>query len=115
MKRSQTLRQNFFILLFLISSIGKASPLTFTLTFTSPCLNSYNGSITAHPSGGTPPYSYRWSNGETTQTISGLAASYYDVTVNDAGTGIVKDGMTLTAPELPTVTSTIADPTVSHF
>jgi len=52
---------------------------------------SADGSITAFGSGGTPPYSYLWSNGGTTQTISGLTSNYYDVTVTDAngcvGTG----------------------------
>ena len=52
---------------------------------------SADGSITAFGSGGAPPYSYLWSNGGTTQTISGLTSSYYNVTVTDAngcvGTG----------------------------
>ena len=52
---------------------------------------SADGSITAFGSGGTAPYSYLWSNGGTTQTISGLTSSYYNVTVTDAngcvGTG----------------------------
>ena len=42
-----------------------------------------DGSITANPSGGTPPYTYEWNNGETTQTISNLPAGTYTVTVTD--------------------------------
>jgi hypothetical protein len=42
-----------------------------------------DGSITALPSGGTAPYTYEWSNGETTQTISNLPAGTYSVTVTD--------------------------------
>ena len=47
------------------------------------CINS-DGSITAFGSGGVPPYSYLWSNGGTTATISGLISNYYDVTATDA-------------------------------
>ena len=34
--------------------------------------------------GGIPPYSYLWSNGSTTATISNLAAGIYTVTVTDS-------------------------------
>ncbi|WP_299215812.1 Ig-like domain-containing protein, partial [uncultured Dokdonia sp.] len=49
---------------------------------TGPGLN--NGTATANPTGGVPPYTYLWSNGETTQTITGLAPNTYNVTVTDA-------------------------------
>lgn len=42
------------------------------------------GSITALPSGGTMPYSFMWSGGETTPTITGLQAGPYSVVVTDA-------------------------------
>ena len=43
-----------------------------------------NGAVTAFGSGGTPPYTYLWSDGATTQTISGLASGNYTVTTTDA-------------------------------
>ena len=43
-----------------------------------------NGEITVTPGGGTAPYSYVWSNGGTTQTISGLSGNTYVVTITDA-------------------------------
>jgi hypothetical protein len=43
-----------------------------------------NGSIITFGSGGTPPYTYQYSNGGTTQTQSGLSAGSYTVLVTDA-------------------------------
>jgi hypothetical protein len=43
-----------------------------------------NGTATANVGGGTPPYTYLWSNGGTTPTITGLAPGTYSVTVTDA-------------------------------
>ncbi len=48
------------------------------------CYGFADGSITALPTGGTPLYSYVWSTGETTQSISNLAPGVYSVTVTDA-------------------------------
>jgi len=42
------------------------------------------GSVTALPSGGTPPYTFLWGGGETTQALSGLLPGTYSVTVTDA-------------------------------
>lgn len=42
------------------------------------------GTATANPSGGTPPYSYSWSNNGTTQQIANLAVGTYTVFVTDA-------------------------------
>ncbi|GHV35238.1 hypothetical protein FACS1894178_4380 [Bacteroidia bacterium] len=43
-----------------------------------------NGEIAVFPSKGLPPYQYQWSNGATTQHISGLSDGIYTVTVTDA-------------------------------
>ncbi|HFA51197.1 MAG TPA: T9SS type A sorting domain-containing protein [Bacteroidetes bacterium] len=67
-----------------------------------------DGSATATPSGGTPPYSYAWSNGGTAQTITGLAAGTYGVTVTDANSATATGSVTLVAPGTCTY-STIND------
>ncbi len=47
------------------------------------CANNNNGSITLNPTNGTPPYTYLWSNGNTTNEITGLNAATYAVTLTD--------------------------------
>ncbi len=43
-----------------------------------------NGSVTLSVSGGTPPYTYAWSNGQTTQNINLLPPGCYSVMITDA-------------------------------
>ncbi len=52
--------------------------------------NVSNGAINLSVNGGSGPFTYSWSNGATTQDISGLAAGTYSVTVtNSAGCTVV--------------------------
>lgn len=46
--------------------------------------SSLNGSVDITPTGGTSPYTYSWSNGATTQDITGLNPGSYMVTTTDA-------------------------------
>ena len=48
------------------------------------CFGGSNGSVTANASGGASPYTYSWSNGATTQSISNLPAGTYTVTATDS-------------------------------
>ncbi|MBX2870805.1 MAG: T9SS type A sorting domain-containing protein [Saprospiraceae bacterium] len=48
------------------------------------CSVSTDGSITAVGTGGVTPYTYEWSNGVTGETITGLGAGTYTVTMTDA-------------------------------
>lgn len=47
-------------------------------------ITSNPSSATANPIGGTPPYTYQWSNGQTSQTATALATGTYQLTVTDA-------------------------------
>ena len=48
------------------------------------CFEGSNGTATVEVSGGITPYSYIWSDGQTTATAVGLSAGNYSVTVTDA-------------------------------
>jgi len=50
---------------------------------------------------GNPPYTYLWSNGQTTSSISGLTAGFYNVTVTDS-TGCAVNKVT-SVSEVPSV------------
>jgi len=60
--------------------------------------NGNNGTATATASGGTSPYTYLWSTGATTSTITGLTAGTYTVTVTDSHGCTAGGNITLTEP-----------------
>jgi len=61
-----------------------------------------DGAIDIEPSGGSGSnYTYEWSNGATTQDISGLVAGCYTVTVSDDGSVICETVETICIPQVP--------------
>ncbi|MBI2271497.1 MAG: gliding motility-associated C-terminal domain-containing protein [Bacteroidetes bacterium] len=62
------------------------------------CSGLCNGSATANPGGGTPAYTYNWSTGSTSQTISALCQATYTVTVTDNGGCQTTQTVTITQP-----------------
>ncbi|HMZ48965.1 MAG TPA: SprB repeat-containing protein, partial [Flavobacteriales bacterium] len=62
------------------------------------CSGVSDGSIDLGVTGGTPPYTYAWSTGATTQDVSGLRAGYVSVQVRDAANGDARGELTLTEP-----------------
>lgn len=77
----------------LISSNGCDSLMLFTVdipalialtdTLIAPDNGTGNGSIAVVVGGGTPPYAYSWSNGDTTEQADSLIAGVYSITVTD--------------------------------
>ncbi len=49
-----------------------------------PATQGNNGAIDFTPAGGTPPFTYSWSNGFTTEDITGIGVGTYTVTVTDS-------------------------------
>lgn len=75
------------------------------------CNGASNGSIDLTVSGGTQPYSFNWSNGDTTQNIADLPAGSYTVTVTDANNCTFQSSVTLSQPT-PLSIDTIFSPEI---
>lgn len=89
------------------ATVGQPAALTLTITTQDiACAGGNNGAATANPAGGTPGYSYRWNTGQTAQTIAGLAAGNYSVTVFDQNGCQDSETVTLNAPPALQVTIT---------
>ena len=70
------------------------------------CPDNEDGSATVLPLGGLPPYTYLWSDGQTSAEAEGLSAATYTVTMTDAGGCTGTASVTLTAA--PDVTATVS-------
>ncbi|NKQ39204.1 MAG: hypothetical protein HF967_07040, partial [Methanosarcinales archaeon] len=91
------------------TTITEPTPLTATSTGTNvTTVGANDGTATANPSGGTAPYTYLWSNGATTQTISNLAAGTYTVTITDANGCTTTTTVIINQPIILITTSTPA-------
>ncbi|MES2139780.1 MAG: PKD domain-containing protein [Bacteroidota bacterium] len=65
-------------------TIGQPLPLALSSSITHvTCAGGSNGAISVTPTGGTSPYTYLWSNGNTTSQISNLTSQTYSLTVTD--------------------------------
>jgi hypothetical protein len=68
------------------------------------CKDLHNGNASVRVSGGIAPYSYKWSNGETSPAIENLVPGEYSIEVTDKHGCISRQSVTVTEPELLSVT-----------
>ncbi|EJF53070.1 hypothetical protein SapgrDRAFT_1353 [Saprospira grandis DSM 2844] len=73
------------------------------------CAGACDGSATAVGSGGTSPYTYVWSDGQTTATATGLCAGTYTVTSTDANACTATATITVNDPPALTASSAGTD------
>jgi flagellar hook assembly protein FlgD len=80
-----TVTDNSLVCTKVLTGITVTGPLELSIDTTIAAANPTNGSITlAIISGGTPTFSYLWSNGATTKDLSNLSVGTYTVTITDA-------------------------------
>ncbi len=74
----------------LVQTCNKPAPsLTLNAGSNSTACGGATGSASVSVSGGISPYTYTWSNGATSSSITGLSAGIYTVTVSDASCNIL--------------------------
>lgn len=97
-------------------TILEPDPITVDSTITNPtCVGDTDGAITVNANGGNGgPFTYAWSTGGNTATISNLAAGTYTVTVTDVEGCTEVIAITLDDPD-PVVASINVDDNVSCF
>ncbi|MGJ8722632.1 MAG: SprB repeat-containing protein, partial [Salinibacterium amurskyense] len=77
------------------------------------CYGQANGFATTSVSGGTPSYTYLWSNGGTSASITGLVAGTYSVIATDANNCTIYDTVTVSQPT-PLVIASTTTPVVCY-
>lgn len=81
------------------AQISSNSALQLTTSTSAPaCASGNDGFIYVAANGGTPPYSYQWSNGSQSTFLQNLSAGWYDVTVSDHAGCAYSQAIQLTAP-----------------
>lgn len=112
------MRHCLFVFVFLLISFYGYSqcPQSVKITASNPTICSGNTvTLTATPSGGTAPYTYTWSTGETTQTIDVNRAGTYKVTVTGSVSGCQPVTNTIdiqvsSTPNAPTAANVVVCP-----
>lgn len=73
------------------------------------CFGGNNGTALASSTGGTGSATYLWSNGANTASITGLAVGNYTVTATDGNSCTASSSVTVTEPQLLTLSATPAN------
>ena len=89
-----------------------SSALSFTDTFSQiTCNGAADGAIALNVNGGVAPYTFNWSNGSSSQNLSGLTPGTYSVTITDANGCTLNSAYTITDPPVLSTSGVITDVT----
>ena len=78
------------------------------------CFGGNNGNISVNGVGGTPPYSYSWNTGDSTETLNNISAGAYFLTLTDIHHCQDTAIFSLTSPENMTIISDYGIDSVSY-
>ncbi|WP_197060173.1 SprB repeat-containing protein, partial [Sporocytophaga myxococcoides] len=93
-------------------TITQPQPLTLSGTHLPPkCSGGNDGGINLNITGGTPPYSYLWNNGSTSQNLTGVGIGTYNVKVTDSKNCEQSASFTVTEPSNFALTGSSTNPT----
>lgn len=93
------------------ATVTEPSPIQFSAMVTDPtCNGGSNGGIDQTVSGGTPGYGYSWSNGDTTEDVSGVMAGNYVLTVTDNNGCTEMDSVSVGEPSAVSISLTVMAP-----
>lgn len=87
-------------------SVANGPTVTTTVASNVLCNGGSTGSASATQTGGTAPYTYLWSNGQTNQVATGLLAGTYTVVVADANNCSASNVVNITEP--PVLAATLS-------
>jgi len=79
------------------------------------CKDGTDGEIELTVQGGTLPYDYAWSNGDTLAQIENLTAGWYEFTVTDGNGCTISDSVFVDEPDAVTLNEVITDVTCNAF
>jgi len=97
---------------FVVDSTIVSGPMVVTNTITNlTCFGDSSGTIDLEVIGGVPPYTYAWSNGSTSQDLTGLSGGSYTVTINDNDTSVYIDSFNVSEPSEIVISGIITPPT----
>ncbi len=65
------------------------------------CKDGFDGVAKASASGGTPPYRYKWSTGDTTEEASNLGVGRYNLLLTDSHDCTYEQGVNIQQPDYP--------------
>lgn len=87
---------------FTTTMVGGGNPLSVMITNKTnvSCFGQMDGTATALAAGGNPPYDYNWSNGGTTNQVTGLGPGLYTITVTDNAFSSATNTVLITEPTL---------------